>query len=252
MHFSVLGPLRIDGVHGPVSTPGGRSAVALCWLIANANRSVSLDELISVLWPQPPTTAVAKTRMLVRSLAPLLDPESLQVDPQIRLTASDDAVDAWRFQWLIGEADNHLAAADAGRAKANLQDALALWRSAPYPELDRALPAIAMIDRLIELHLGAIEQLNSLALAEPVGYPLVAELRALAILHPDRPRLRRQLALALYRTDRQIEALATLRELRAERGDADGRAELLQAAMLRHDPGLNDGQLTDGELPPRP
>lgn len=234
MHFDVLGPLRVSGSAGRVAVPAGRSSAALAWLIANANEWVSVEGLVALLWRDPPPTAAAKTRMLLRSLEPLLEPGTLEFGDRIRLMAAEQAVDAWRFADLITGAAKHLDAGDATRARVNLEEALSLWRGDPYPELDRALAAQAAIDRLVELRLTAIEELNALDLAD-ADYALVAELRSQVILFPDRPRLRRQLALALYRTDRQVEALDVLRDLRQELGDEDGQGAALQAAFLRHD-----------------
>ena len=238
MHFDVLGPLRVTGPDGRVAVPGGRSSAALCWLVANANEWVSFDALVPLLWARPPASAVAKSRLITRSLGPLLEPGTLEVGERVRLIAADQALDAWRFERLVREATTHLQSADPARAQVNLQEALALWRGDPYPELNRALPAQPVIDRLTELRLTAIEELNELALALPVDYPVVAELRSQVVLFPDRPRLRRQLALALYRTDRQVEALHVLRELRRDLGDDEGDVAALQSAMLRHAPEL--------------
>ena len=234
MHFDVLGPLRVTGAQGRVAVPAGRTSAALAWLVANANEWVSIDALIELLWRDPPPSAAAKTRLMLRSIEALLEPGSLEFTDRVRLVAAEQAVDAWRFEGLVAEAAKHVAAGDPHRARVNLEEALGLWRGEPYPELDRALPAQAAIDRLAELHLHAIEELNELDLAHP-DYVLVAELRSQAILYPDRPRIRRQLALALYRTERQVEALDVLRDLRRDLGDEDGLAAALQAAFLSHD-----------------
>lgn len=242
----MLGPLRVADARGPVDVPRGRSAAALCWLVANANHAVHPEALVPVLWTDPPANALGKVRLIVRSLVPVLDAGTLEFGELARLTVSDDAVDARRFERLVRDARTHLAAGEPARAQANLQDALALWRGDPYPELGRTLPAIGLIDHLVESRLAAEEELNALALGAAVGYPLVAELRAQVVLHPERPRLRRQLALALYRTDRQVEALQVLRELRREHGDADGRSAALEWAMLKHAPELALGELPVG------
>jgi len=234
VHFDVLGPLRVTGAQGRVTVPAGRTSAALAWLVANANEWVSIEALVELLWRDAPATAAAKTRLMLRSVEPLLEPGTLEFADRVRLVAAEQAVDAWRFEGLVAEAGKLVAAGDPHRARVNLEEALGLWRGDPYPELDRALPAQAAIDRLAELHAHAIEELNELDLAHP-DYVLVAELRSQAILYPDRPRIRRQLALALYRTERQVEALDVLRDLRRDLGDEDGSAAALQAAFLSHD-----------------
>lgn len=245
MRFEVLGPLQISGADGPVRVPGGRSATALCWLIANANESISFDSLVPILWEVPPASAAAKTRVLVRSLALQFPPETLQVGSRVRLVVPDDGVDVWRFERLIADAHTQLRADDAARVRVNLEAALALWRGEPYPELDRAAAAIGVIDRLIDLRLGAVEELNALALRGRIDYTVVAELRSLVVLYPERPRFRRQLALALYRTNRQIEALDVLRDVRRDFDDEEGQTATLQSAILHHAPELEAGELID-------
>lgn len=245
MRFDVLGPLRVSNGSGRVSIPGRQSSAVLCWLVLNANQPVSVDSLVPVLWARPPSSAPAKARLLARSLVPMLDPGVLEAGDQLRLVTSDDAVDARCFERLVANGQSYLAAGDIARGQANLEEALTLWRGDPYPELDRAVPALADIDRLTDVRLGAIEDLNHLLLTGDIDYPLVADLRSQVILYPERPRLRRQLAVALYRTDRQVEALETLRQLREAFADGDGQAADLQAAILRHDPELARGELVD-------
>lgn len=244
VHCDVLGPLRVTGPDGLLGVPGRRAAVALCWLVLHANAPVRLDGLSMVVWQR--SDAGAKLRVLLRSLALALPAGSLDLGPgRARLVLDDDAVDAARFERLIVEARQHVRAGDSARGRADLDAALSLWRGDPYRELDRAPDAMGEIDRLAELHLSALEDRNGLRLAEHVDYTLVAQLRELAILHPDRPRTLRQLAHALYRTDRQIEALEVLRTAAAG-GGAQSSAARLQAAMLRRDPALTAGELPAG------
>ncbi|MGH9132085.1 MAG: BTAD domain-containing putative transcriptional regulator, partial [Acidimicrobiales bacterium] len=80
-------------------------------------------------------------------------------------------------------------------------------------------------------------------------YQLVADLEAMTWRHPERERLWRQLALALYRSGRQVEALRVLARCRRAMG---GVAEVLapesvrlERAIARQDPTLEDGELTD-------
>jgi YVTN family beta-propeller protein len=72
---------------------------------------------------------------------------------------------------------------------------------------------------------------------------LVPELQALVTEYPLRERLREQLMLALYRSARQVEALAVYRQgrvlLREELGvDPSPRLQELERAVLRQDPAL--------------
>jgi DNA-binding SARP family transcriptional activator len=75
---------------------------------------------------------------------------------------------------------------------------------------------------------------------------LVAELDALVIAHPLRERLREQLMLALYRSGRQAQALATYRQYRqllaSELGlQASPALRELELRILEQDAGLVSG-----------
>lgn len=243
MFFDVLGPLRLTAPSGHVRVPSGASARAVCWLVANVNQSVSLAGLGSVVWPDEPVGGVTKAAALLRTLAPVLG-ESLRVDRgNARLDVPEGSVDAVRFSRLVADGVDCLESGDVVMAEADLGAALNLWRGDPFPELDRALPAVATIDRISELHLIATEELMGIALRGRVEYPLVAELRALVVEHPERPRLWRQLALALYRTGRQLEALDVIADLRGSPGD-EPSLHALQSAILRQAPELVEGELS--------
>ena len=194
-----------------------------------------------MVWPDDPTGSVPKAAALLRTLAPILG-ENLRLDQgSARLEVPEGSVDAIRFSRLVADGVDCLESGDLAMAEADLGAALNLWRGDPFPELDRALPAVAMIDRISELRLVAIEELMGISLRGRVDYPLVAELRALVVEHPERPRLWRQLALALYRTDRQLDALDVIADLRGRLGD-EPALHALHSAILQQAPELADGE----------
>ncbi|MDP8930972.1 MAG: AAA family ATPase, partial [Actinomycetota bacterium] len=104
--------------------------------------------------------------------------------------------------------------------------------------------AQSAITALEELRLVALEERieADLVLGRPAE--LVAELEGLVAEHPFRERLRGHLMLALYRSERQAEALEVYREARRtlveELGIEPGAAlQGLEQAILRHDPTLD-------------
>ena len=243
MFFDVLGPLRLTAPDGQIRVPAGASARAVCWLVANVGQSVSMAGLAAVVWPDGSAGGSTKAAALLRTLGPILG-DSLEVDRgRARLAVPDGSVDAVRFSRLVADGVDCLESGDFAMAEADLSAALNLWRGEPYPELERALPAVATIARISELQKVATEELMGIALRSQVEYPLVAELRGLVVQHPDRPRLGRQLALALYRTGRQLEALDVLADLRARPGE-EAPLQALQSAILRQAPELADGELS--------
>lgn len=224
--------------------PSGGSAKVLCWLIANLNQPMTNAGLAAALWPDPSPEEIAKVTALVRRLVPLLGAGRLRVGGHVLLTGPDDAVDATRFSRLVEDGLRRLREGDLGMAEADLGVALELWRGDPYPELERALPAMARIDALVAQRLLAVEELVGLALRRRVEYPLVAELRSLVIRHPSRTRFHAQLAIALYRTDRQIEALEVLSDARRTQGD-DRRLATVHTAILQQAPELQVGEIPE-------
>src|SRR6185295_11045486 len=94
--------------------------------------------------------------------------------------------------------------------------------------------------RLAELRLAALEDRIDAELALGRHGRLAGELEALVARHPLRERLRAQLMLALYRSGRQAEALATYQEGRRalvdELGIEPGKAlQELERAILEQD-----------------
>ena len=119
--------------------------------------------------------------------------------------------------------------------------------------------------RLEELRLAALEARIDADLALGRHDALTAELEQLAAEHPLRERLHGQLMLALYRCDRQAEALAAYRRVRDLLADELGidpgePLERLHAAVLAHDRALDwagppapaDGQRANAGPAPQP
>lgn len=210
----------------------------MCWLVAHAGEPVSHASLATVMWPEAPDAA--RVPAVLRGVRGRLGGHSLEIASThaVLRTGADD-VDALHFERSLRRAAEHLALEAHDAARAELDAALGLWRGEPYRELAGVVSAIPVVARLTELHDQALEDMFGLRLRGSVDYRLVADLRAEATRTPERPRLRRQLALALYRTGRQIEALSLVAALRAE---ADEHATTMYDAMLRHDGGLEAGE----------
>jgi 8-oxo-dGTP pyrophosphatase MutT (NUDIX family) len=116
--------------------------------------------------------------------------------------------------------------------------------------------AQAEIARLEEMRLALLEQRIDADLALGRHGDLVSELEGLIARHPVREHLRLQLMLALYRSERQAEALeayrAARRELAEELGLEPGEPlKELEQAILRHDPSLDLPVTREVGRPPR-
>jgi YVTN family beta-propeller protein len=248
MKFCVLGSLEAyaDGRSVPVG--GGRQRALLALLLVHAGQIVSRDRLIEELWAgKPPPGAsqsldayVSRLRKAFRE-AGARDVLATRA-PGYVLHAGE--IDAWRFETLVAQGREALAAGEAGRAAELLAGALALWRGPAYIEVADEPWARSEAGRLAELRLSATEDRIEAELSLGRHVALVPELELLVAREPTRERLAGQLMLALYRSGRQADALAVYRAARRslveELGlEPDPELQRLEAAVLAHDPALD-------------
>ena len=149
-------------------------------------------------------------------------------------------LDLHRFERLVTKARG----AEPPVAAETLREALALWRGPPLAEFAYEPWAQGAIGRLEELRLSALQDRIDVELALGRAGELVGELEVLVAAHPLSERLRGQLMLALYRSDRQADALAAYRAARETLvetlGIEPGAAlRSLERAILAQDPTLD-------------
>jgi DNA-binding SARP family transcriptional activator len=202
MEFRVLGPLEVRRGGESVALGGAKQRALLALLVLNANRVVPRDHLVDELWgEEPPDTAVATVQVYVSRLRKLLGSETLVTRPGgYLLQVPSGRVDAEQFERL--------------RAEGRPAEALALWRGPPLAELSEPF-ARAEAARLDDLRLATLEERIESDIEHGEHAEVVGELQALIAEHPHRERLRRQLMLALYGSERQAEALQAYRDARA-------------------------------------
>jgi DNA-binding SARP family transcriptional activator/DNA-binding beta-propeller fold protein YncE len=247
--FRLLGPLEVRAGRETLALGGPKQRALLALLLLNANEVVSRDRLIDAVWGerQPNTIGavlnvyLSKLRRLLgssRSGAALVKRAQgyvLEVDPE--------QIDLHRFERLVNEGREALAAGDVDGAAARLGRALRMWRGRPLEDLADLPFADAESARFEELRSCALENRVEADLGLGRHLELVPELEALVASQPLRERPRTQLMVALYGAGRQAEALAVFREgrrLLAEELGIDPGPELrwLEQAILRHDPSL--------------
>jgi DNA-binding SARP family transcriptional activator/DNA-binding beta-propeller fold protein YncE len=257
MDFRILGPLEVDREGRALPLGGRQQRELLALLLLHANEVVPLDEIIDELWPEaPPPSATRSIHALVSRLRRLLEGDSVtqnegEGDNCALLTRARGYVlrvapgelDLHRFELLLREGRDAVAAGQADVAARTLREALAVWRGPALAEFGHDSFAVAEIARLNELRLTALEERIEADLAAGRSAELVAELEALVAAQPLRERLRVQLMLALYRADRQAEALEAYRHARQvlveELGIEPSPAlKELEKAILAQDPAL--------------
>lgn len=219
LRFGLLGAPAVydaDGEPQPVQSAKGRALLAA--LLLEPGRVVSVDALKDALWGgTPPASAHASLQNHVTRLRRLLDdPDRLRaVPPGYRLRVADGELDIRVFEQLVTRARTAHAERDWDGCAGAASGALALWRGTPLGGLPADAAGHALIPRLEEARLLALELRYDAELASGVGGGgLVPELAELVAEHPLREAFHRQLMLVLHRTGRQAEALAVHRELR--------------------------------------
>ncbi|MEV6693445.1 BTAD domain-containing putative transcriptional regulator [Micromonospora sp. NPDC051196] len=250
--FGVLGPLIASVDDHPVNLGGPRQRKVLGCLVAARGRIVSVERLMAQVWddtvPPTPATLFGYIAGLRRALEPrraARTPAQVLVreGPGYALRAPAAAVDAERFTALVMQGDRAASAADFSTAATALDEALGLWRGAAYADFVDADFAVAEIARLDALHVAAREQRLAVALSDGEHQRVLGDLEALVAEQPLRERGWELLALALYRTGRQGDALAVLRRAReqliAELGvDPGPQLRRMEAAVLSQDVSL--------------
>jgi len=236
MDFRILGPLEVrrDGDRLALGGPKQRALLAI--LLLNADRVVSRDQLIEELWAnKSPAAARRALEVHVSRLRKALGADGsegsvlLTRAPGYVLRVGPGALDLQRFERLLADGRRALADADAAGAASALREAEGLWRGRPLADLEFEPFARVDIERLQELRLAALEERIEAELALGRHGDLIADLEALVAEHPLRERARGQLMLALYRCDRQAEALEVYR---------DGRRRLVEGLALEPSPTL--------------
>jgi len=243
LELRVLGPMQAirAGHELPLGGPKQRSVLAV--LLLEAGRAVPSERLVDELWRgRPPPGAVKTLRSYVSRLRTLLRPDAALIarGGGYVLELEQVQVDAARFELLVREGQAALARGAARVAADRLREGLALWRGPAFADVaDVESPALES-RRLDELRLAAIEGRVEADVALGLHAELVGELERLVVEHPLRERFWRQLVLALYRCERQADALARYRQARAMLAEELGlepseELRQLEQAVLRQE-----------------
>jgi predicted ATPase/DNA-binding SARP family transcriptional activator len=250
MEFRILGPLEALDEGVDVAPAGSKRRALLALLLLHANETLPMERLIDELWGEaPPATAARTLQAHVSRLRKVLrtdngaDAVILTRGHGYQLRLDPERLDSHRFERLVDEGGADLAAGRPARAAAAFESALRLWRGAPLADLVDEPFARRETARFEDLRLAAIERLNEARLALGRHAELIGQLEALIGEHPFREGFRAQLMLALYRSERQADALqayqdarrALVEELGIEPGE---RLRELERAILAQDPAL--------------
>jgi WD40 repeat protein/DNA-binding SARP family transcriptional activator len=245
-----LGPLEVRRDGAMVGVGGPRQRALLALLLCNANRILSRDQLIDELLADQSARSLERMlRVQVSRLRKALadgeaEPRLIARSRGYLLRVEPGELDLERFESLSRDGRTALEGGDAAQAAGLLREAEGLWRGRPLADLEFEPFARFEVQRLEELRLLTREDRIDAELALGRHGDLCAELAILTSEYPLRERLRGQLMLALYRSERQADALAVYRQtsemLRDELGlDPSRMLRDLERSILEQDTSLD-------------
>jgi DNA-binding SARP family transcriptional activator len=248
VEYRILGSLEVLEDGRRLDLGRLKERVVLAVLLLHANEFVSRERLVDELWgAAPPPTARQAVNVYISKLRKTLsrdgDDPIATAEGGYRFRVDGDRLDAVRARTLLSEAQERMAGGDTASASERLQEALALWNGPTLAGLQLESFGRDEVAQLDELRLSALMDRIDCDLAQGRHERVLGELQVLVREHPLRERLRAQQMLALYRADRQADALEAYRETRHSLIDELGiepsdSLQRLQQAILRHDAAL--------------
>lgn len=247
--FRLLGTFEATTVGGHSLVLGGpRQQVVLAALLVAHPDPVPNDRLADAVWgDEVPPTAITTLQVYVSRLRKLLAPAGVGVTSGSRgyqLDVDPRTIDAYRFDGAVSDALGWSQDERHGEVVDRLEPALDLWRSPRVlgPMQDAAWAA-EFAAKLTERRAVAEELLADAYLALGTDVSAVLRLETAVAEWPLREPLVRRLMVALYRSGRQVDALAVYDRLRHALHDELGLApsdELrdVHHAVLNHSPSL--------------
>lgn len=250
LSIRMLGPLEvaIDGV--PVALGGKKQRMVLGALLLDANKVVSVDRLIDAVWGETAAeTASSTLQVYISKLRRLLEPGDgsapliVTVPPGYSVRVSEVQLDLLEFETAVTRARRFSAGGDHDAAAEVYRAALDLWQGTPLADLAGEDYVASEVTRLELNRMGVVVERIDAELARGHHAEVTADLTRLVAEHPLDERVRAQLMVALYRSGRHTDALATFQDLRTTLGEELGlepgrEIRDLEERILMHDPAL--------------
>ena len=226
IEFRLLGDFELASAGRALGIGSPKQRRLLALLAVNPNRTVPVDAILDVLWPNgPPASAQSTLQSLVSRLRAELGTGNARLrlrETGYVLEVDRDQVDAHRFEDLASQGRDAAARGDPRRAAELFGEALDLWRGPALADLADADPFRPEAARLEESRLGVTEDLAEAELALGRPAQALARLEPHVAANPLRERAWGQRMLALYRLGRQADALRAFQSLRRLLGEELG------------------------------
>ncbi|ROP41405.1 AfsR/SARP family transcriptional regulator [Saccharothrix texasensis] len=245
--FGVLGSLVVRRNGRSVPVTAAKHRIVLATLLLDANRSVPASDLIRRVWGETPPDRAAQTLpvYVMRLRRALGEPPLIHTTPTgYRIDLPPGALDLHRFEAAAEQGAKLAAAEDFTAAADAYERALECWHGPPLADVPSESLHETEAPNLVEQRLRVISELVDVKLRLGRSDEVVADLRRLTAQHPLRERFWSQLMVALYRVDRQADALDAYRQasttLARELGvDPSDSLRAVQHAILTGDPALH-------------
>ncbi|MGP3937213.1 AfsR/SARP family transcriptional regulator [Nonomuraea sp. KM88] len=197
----------------PVRLTAGKLRTLLVALALSAGRVVSVERLAEMVWcDRFPADSRRSLQNYAARLRSAMGDRLIETRPGgLLLRADADDVDALRFLRIL---DRAAQARDPDAERELLDEALALWRSEPFEDVDSPWLRESEAPHLTERHLAALERRVDLDLVGGRKSRFTADLRRLTSRHPLRESLWLRLLQALGQDGRRAEVLDRYEELR--------------------------------------
>jgi DNA-binding SARP family transcriptional activator len=210
MELRVLGTVEAVTSDRRVPFHGAKPRTIVATLALAHGETVPDNRLAAMLWgTRPPATAAAQIYTYMSRLRKQLgaNVQIVRRPPGYVLDLGTTALDLAVFTALLAHGQELLAAGSHNAAANRLGTALAMWQGKALGGVTEFL-AESEGPRLEDTRLVALEAHVEAELALGRHHRLVPELTALVADHPLRERPRAQLMTALYRANRQSDALS--------------------------------------------
>jgi DNA-binding SARP family transcriptional activator len=219
MQYELLGRLRVTDEEGSSSIGAKKIETLFAVLLIRAGHVVSLEQLITEIWgEEAPRRANAGLHVYVSQLRKFLHRPDREESPIVThppgylLRQGTDDIDFQVFENLVAGgrecARRHLYE----EATERFERALDLWRGPVLADLRPGPITAGFATWLTETRLECTEALIECQLELGMHREIVGHLYSLVAEHPLREAFHRQLMLALYRSERQADALMAYQE----------------------------------------
>jgi SARP family transcriptional regulator, regulator of embCAB operon len=222
LRYEILGPLRVLDRNGSASVVSARKIeTVLATLIIRSDQVVPFDQLVAEIWcDMPPRRAAAAVHVYISELRKFLlragQPKNqvVTIAPGYLLSKGTDDIDFHQFVQLMNEGRVQMRETRYDEASATLREALGLWRGRALDDLRSGVIIDSFVTWLTEARLECLEMLGDAQLKLGRQREMVGEFYSLIAENPFREAFYRQLMLALYRSERQADALLVYQKAR--------------------------------------